>query len=387
MENIRKIFISNPKSSYKVLHNKGTCVFVSHDTLFSGRTISEILCFINAIHNKYKKLPVPIVFSFDDIELADKLSYIIFECICYSLMNDYKHLVSIYWHPKNEIWTEGISSSPLKLLNTKNKESAIKFLTKFKLDIYQKHFRRVVSGTNKENTNYLGKLLQELDSFLKFFNIIEEYRDQISEVITELVGNACEHGDSDCLLDIDITDDHLKEIKNVPQDGFYYGINIAIVNFSDILLGDGIKEKIDTNNLITDRYIELGKAYLFHKQHFSETYLYSDFCNISALQDKISGRPKHGLSGGTGLTKLIYSLQEKSDSNECYVLSGDRTILFIKDYLKYNEDSWLGFNKENNFLNGLPEKNITTDCDIFFPGTAYNLNFIMKREDEKKNDN
>ena len=255
------------------------------------------------------------------------------------------------------------------------------------MEIYQHHFRRVISGEEKGDTNYLGKLLQELDSFLKFFSIAEEYRDQISEVIAELVGNACEHGETDCLLDIDITNDHLKSVKNIPQSGKFYGINIAIVNFSNTLLGDGIKKKIEDNNFATDRYIELSHAYAYHKEHFSDEYTYADFCNISALQDKISGRPQHNLAGGTGLTKLIHSLQEKSDMDTCYVLSGDRSVLFYKEHLNYDKNDWLGFNEERNFFTATPERDVNTECYIFLPGTAYNLNFIMKREDIQNDEN
>lgn len=42
------------------------------------------------------------------------------------------------------------------------------------------------------------------------FNLSEKRIDKISTVIVELVGNAGEHGESECLIDIDITDDHTK---------------------------------------------------------------------------------------------------------------------------------------------------------------------------------
>ena len=305
LKNINKIFTSNKQSSSKLKIKKGTIVFRSNDEYFSGKTISKIINFVNTVHKKYKNLNMPLEFSFGKVKIVDKLSYILFECICYSLMKDYNHRVYIYWKPEKDILTDGVFSSPLKLLNSGTEENLNKFLKSFKMEIYQHHFRRVINGEDKTDTNYLGNLLQELDTFLKYFSITEEYRDQISEVITELVGNACEHGNTDCLLDIDITNDHLKHVKNVPQEGSFYGINIAIVNFSDILLGDQIKNKIDGDRLTMDRYISLQEAYNYHKDYFSEDYVYDDFCNLSSLQDKISGRTHHRESGGTGLTKLI----------------------------------------------------------------------------------
>lgn len=216
---------------------------------------------------------------------------------------------------------------------------------------------------------------------MKAFSIAEDYRDQISEVIIELVGNACEHGHTNCLLDIDITNDGEIAIDDIPQKGIFYGINIAIVNFSDILLGDGIKNKIEQNKLNENRYICLKQAYSYHKQFFSQDYSYADFCNISSLQDKISGRPYYNLSGGTGLTKLIHSLQEKSEVDSCYVISGQRCVRFVKNLLNYDDNKWLGFNEQKDFFKALPDKVTTVDCYIYFPGTAYNLNFVMKRED------
>lgn len=387
MRNIDKIFEANPRSSSKIELIKGQAVFECYDRILSGLTIEKIINFVNTIHKKYKKINISIVFSFGYIKLADKLSYILFECICYELINNYHHRVYIYWTPQNDILTDGVFSCPLKLLNDKRPGNQALFIKKFEMEIYQHHFRRVIDGEEKENTNYLGKLLQELDYFLKYFDITEEYRDQIAEVIAELVGNACEHGASDCLLDIDITNDHLKSIKNIPQEGIFYGINIVIVNFSKTLLGDGIKNKIETHNLSTERYVQLGKAYNYHKQFFSNEYTYDDFCNIAALQDKISGRPHHNLAGGTGLTKLIHSLQEKSDMDSCYVLSGNRCVIFDRNLLNYDNQDWLGFNTNQDFLNSLPDEKAITDCYVFLPGTAYNLNFVMKREDNQNDEN
>lgn len=376
------LFEKNTQCSSKVQMIKNGIIFERNDEIFSGLTISQIIKFINTVHNKYKKLKVPLIFSFGNVKLADKLSYIIFECICYYLMKECHHQVYLYWNPESNIFTDGVFCSPLILLNSSSSENQKKYLQIFKMDIYLRHFRKLISSDGKENTNYLGNLLQDLDSFLKVFSIVEEHREQISEVITELVGNACEHGCSDCLLDIDITRDGLIAIDNIPQDGRFYGINISLVDFSENLLGDGIKKKINNNNLTDNRYIDLKTAYNYQKKFFSADYSYTDFCNISSLQDKISGRMHYSLSGGTGLTKLIRSLQEKSHFNSYYVLSGNRCVIFLKELLNYDENNWLGFNKQKDFFKAISDTESVVGCPIFFPGTAYNLNFIMKRDEQ-----
>lgn len=387
MKNLNKLFTANSQHTYKMRLEKKYFKFEYHDALFSGDTILKIIHFVNTIHYKYKNIRFPIFFKFGEIKIADKMSYILFECICYYLIKEYHHKVFLYINPKDTIDTSGIFSSCLKLLNNNSGKNMDKFIACFKMEIYKNHFRRIIQGSEREKTNYLGNLLQELDSFLKFFNIVEDYRDEITEVIAELVGNACEHGHTDCLLDIDIADNYSKSIENNQQKKFFYGINIVIINFSSILLGDGIKEKIENNNFKEERYISLKKAYNYHKTSFTESYSYIDFCNLSSLQDKISGRTYYSLSGGTGLTKLIRSLQEKSDMNSCYVISGNRCIRFIKELLNYNKDNWLGFNQQMDFFNSLPDKTVIVPCYIYFPGTAYNLNFIMKKEDMNNENN
>lgn len=382
MRNIDLIFEANPKVNNKVTINNSKLIYRSNDKIFSGKTLTEITKFVNGINKKYKNLHIPIIFSFGNIELVDKLSYVIFECICYSLMVNYKHLVYVFWKPDYDIWTSGVFASPLKLLNEGTRKSALKYPEKFKKDTYKNHYRRVISSENKEDTNYLGDLYQQLDWFLKTYDIDEDCRDQVTEVISELVGNACEHASADCLLDIDITTDHCKTITDVQQDGTYYGINIAIVNFSSVLIGDGIKRKLSKDDLTSDRYIILNKAYKYHRGKFGTSYTENDFFNVAALQDKISGRPQQSKSGGTGLTKLIRSLQEKADNDACYFISGDRCLGFYRELLEYDNENWLPLNKERDFLSAIPDEKIFADYMFYMPGTAYNLNFIMKRKED-----
>lgn len=387
MKHLNKLFTENSAHTYKMRLDKKLFKFDYHEEIFSGNTLLKIINFVNTIHYKYKNINFPIIFNFRQVEIVDKLSYVLFECICYYLIKNFHHKIYLYIYPKDTIDTSGIFSSCLKLLIDNTGKNMSKFILCFEKEIYKNHFRRIIRGNEKKKTNYLGNLLQELDTFLKFFNIVEDYRDEITEVITELVGNACEHGHTDCLLDIDIADNYSKYIKNNQQKGIFYGINIVVINFSDILLGDGVKEKIENNNFKEERYINLKKAYNYHRTLFNENYSFMDFCNVSSLQDKISGRTYYSLSGGTGLTKLIHSLQEKSDMNSCYVISGSRCVRFIKEMLNYNKENWLGFNEQMDFFNSIPDETVIAPCYINFPGTAYNLNFIMKREDENYENN
>ena len=382
LENIKKLFENNPrKSNPKINTKKVSAEFVCLDNEFGAKQLMELISFINGLHTKYRNINMPIYICFKEVEIIDKLSYIILECICYSLMKDYRHAVAISWLPNNNILTQGVFSSPLALINNNVAKSCPKYLEKFQSEIYRYHFRKVISE-DKTDTNYLGSLQQDVFNFLSTFYIEENYKDDIVEMIGEIVGNAIEHANSQCLLDIDVTTDHSKCVESEVQDGDFYGINIVILNFSDVLFGDKIKKRIENEELDTDdRYIVLKKAYNNHKKEFDEKYNYDDFCNMASIQHKISGATCKGKAGGRGLTTLIKSLQGKSDTDNCYLISGRRIIFFEKELLEYDSDEWLGLNIEHDFINCIPDENAIYECMIYFPGTAYNLNFVLKREE------
>jgi len=385
VKNIYKLFEANDKC-IKCKMKKASCEFICSDKEFGAKQLLDVIAFINGMHHNYKGVNLPIYLHFAHVDIIDKLSYIILECICYMLIKDFHHAVSISWAPKNNILTQGVFSSPLAIINTDTAKASQKYLDKFEYEIFRYHFRKIILE-EKRDTNYLGKLQQDIYNFLSTFYIEEDYKDDIVEMIGEIVGNASEHAQSQCLLDIDVTTDHSKRIESVVQKGKFYGVNIVILNFSDTLFGDGIRKRIENNELSSsERYNLLKRAYDFHKEHFTKDYLYEDFCNIAAIQHKISGATYKGKAGGRGLTTLIKSLQDKSDSDNCYLLSGKRIVCFEKELLYYDEDEWLGFNDDKNFFTNVPDSIVTQECIVNFPGTAYNLNFILKREEDNNED-
>lgn len=341
--------------------------------MFNGSSIRKIISIVNGINKLYNSAKIPIHFYIGLVRFQDKLTYIVLECIFYHLMKYNNRDIRLYMQPINGIDVEGITSSPLMLLSSSKKEKRVEFIQKFEFEIYLRHFRRIVHYGD------IG-ILDELNYFLKFFDIEEEKRENVCEVISELISNGTEHAEGECLIDIDVTDLYNKVQENKKVTGDYYGINIVVLNLSKMLLGTQMKNKILNEKLDTDRYQNVRNAYDYHKQYFQEgRYVEEDFFNMSAFQHRISGRYNEEMTGGTGLTLLIRSLESKSDNNLCYVLSGRRILWFNQKYLEYKDD-WIGFNESNNFLSDIPDLNNITDCDIYFPGTAYNLHFIMEKK-------
>ncbi|GEM_PF-461535 len=347
----------------------------------TGYEIEQIMNIIASAEKKYRNMKFAVKIIFPEVEFIDKLTYVFFECICYYLIEEKRHPVYIGMRCADRIQTRGIKSSPLLLLQTGRKEDNYKYISKFAFDLYGYHYRRIIKGIGKERTNFLGQYGQEIDSFLKPFGISEGCRDKVVLVCTELAGNSIEHALAECLIDIDVAPGYKKVLEDGNyDDNFYYGINIAIVNFSDILLGDGIEKNIlsVSNPIPTQRYLKVAETFQKHQLLFDEQYTRVDFCNVTAFQNKISGRREIDETGGTGLPNLIKSLQEMSDTYRCYVISGDRCINFFKDTMGYSKDGWIGFNDSNDYFSDKPNADICSECLIYMPGTAYNLNFVIQ---------
>ncbi len=363
---------------------KGVIVIFISNNYFNNYTLNQIIGCINYAHNKYSLLKMPIKFVFSNMVLIDKLTYTIFECICKSLIENYGHKVSISFDFNHNITTQGIKSSPLMLLSADSKKIAqnnIKFLEKFNSEVYHLHYRKVLKYEEYSGEK-LSQIYDEVFYFQKSFNTNYNCIDKISEVVVELIGNAFEHTKSDCLVDIDIAPNYLR--KGNDLEGKFCGINISVINFSDLLLGDGIKDKMEDYALTDDndtRYSRVLEAFEYHQKHFSATYDETDFYNVSAFQHMISGRKKNYTTGGTGLTLLIKSIEERADAHSCYVLTGSRMVALLPEYLEYDDNYWLGFNEFNDYFTHIPNRAIIGRSVFFFPGTAYNLNFVMKVDD------
>ncbi len=352
---------------------KGYIIYHNRDRVFNGFSIDNLLSDIHVLRKRYPKIKMPIIINLGQIEFADKLTYVFLEIICYILIKEYGYPVVVEFKCKHNIWIEGISSSPLLLLNNTNKKSMYKYLEKFESDIYKKHYRKVM-GKNEDKED-LSKRMDDIAYFLKYLGVNEDCIDELSEVTIELAGNAWEHAEAECLIDVDVTEPYLRE----DTEGRYFGINISVVNFSEKLLGDALKDKMQNwNGVHTERYKVVEKAHKNHSNFFDELYTEEDFYNIASFQHKISGSMRKDLTGGTGLTKLISSLEKRSDSHRCYLISGNRAVWFYHQYLEYDKEGWLGFNDENDFLNRRPANGVFTQGTIYMPGTAYNLNFVIK---------
>jgi hypothetical protein len=352
----------------------GHFIFVSDEPFFDEYALAEFMAFCNRIvHGGYPK-GIPVIVQFTkEIKFEEKLMFILLECVCKYLISE-GHPVSLNMKIHPEINTHGFESSPLKLLESSTYGNTDRFKEKFSKDLFRRHYRGVFPHDAKGDD--LSIIMGDTASFQRIGNIRDEDRDMVAEVMAELLGNAQEHSMSDCLYDFDITPAYRKK----GSDKIFVGMNIVILNLSHKLLGTGLKQKLEgLSEGLPARYKQVMEALERHKIFFNSLYREEDFFNIAAFQHKISGRVDNNCTGGTGLTKLIHTLEEKSDAYDCFVQSGSRQFRFEHRYMNYNED-WIGFNDSNDFLTRPPNIGLFRDSRIYLPGTAYNLTFIMETE-------
>ena len=51
---------------------------------------------------------------------------------------------------------------------------------------------------------FLSVTMEDIINFLKHLNVEEKYSEELAEVIIEIIGNALEHSNGDCLLNINV---------------------------------------------------------------------------------------------------------------------------------------------------------------------------------------
>lgn len=372
---LEKNYIKNSKKRLFQVDGKNDEYFLNFTYKYIGakevkEIASDLLYVRRTIINKIKKLYL----VFDVLNPLDKLVYILLEVMIHELLINYKLDIEIQFKEhKININTCGLAESPLgKFINTRDRH---KFLKQFDKMISQNNFRRVIS-IEKDGMEGSSILSSEVRTFFKAFNMDEEYRNSLSLAIGELVDNVYEHANSDCLIDIDITDKTFTR-EDLGPDKLFYSVNVVVLNFSEKCLYEDLKNKFQ-NNLYEshERYDKVQDVFKNHQKGFGKRYKTDDFYILSSFQKGISGRVNETKTGGTGLSNFICELATKSEEDSCYLLTGTSGIFFRKRLLHYDNDGWIGFNKDNDFYE-LPDDDVIFHSDTFLPGTAYNFLLVF----------
>lgn len=345
---------------------------------FNSTSLVTIFSQINAITSTYGRGCKKVIFQCSGFKPRDEFAYIMLECVLYTVKFKYGYEVELLMDKMfYTVEAPGLRSSLLNYFLPFSKNDKL-LQKKYRSDLTQTHFRRIVSA---EDESEVSLFMGDLKTFLKGLSVHPEYSEEVSNVVSELVDNACEHTGTDCLADIYVSKPTYKKIG---EEGFYYVINFVVINFSEKCLYEDIKKKIENGEYPEEsRYKTLKNAYEKHKSYFHTDGSYNeiDFFNIASFQDCISGRSYESKTGGTGLTELIKSLEEHAVEHTCYVLSGEQGIEFEPKYLVYN-DGWIGFNEEKDLFEHKPAQEALLRSAVNFLGTGYNFNLIVKKDVE-----
>ncbi len=364
------------KKAKKILMQGNTVTISIGNNSFDGLQVKLLLEKLNYVIKRYGKKCKIINLISDNFCPKDKMTYIILEVIIYELINTYKKGVYLTFKEVNiNINTYGLNESLLyQLICRKIDFQVFKMAFERRSRVCLNSFRRVVKIDDAMD---ISKLMTDTKSFLKPFQIEKDDCSKIARIVSELADNACEHAKSECLIDIDVSEDY---IKKGDLDGQYYSINICGVNFSDVLLGQPLKKKIIEKQFQdSKKYEDIAKAYENHKEMFDNNYTDEHFFVLASFQDNISGREMEINTGGRGLAEIVGELEKRVDVHECYVMTGNKVVFFQPDNLEIDDNGWISFNKEKDFIKCKPSYNVTTYSDTNLCGTGYNLTLIYKR--------
>lgn len=363
-----KVVSTNHSISSSYVNNK----IRIKDNYFSIKSIYKI-----AQHFKWMKENMSICETkiiIDSDFIADQAILTLMESIIYFVINEWKFKVTYRFSIKENVLGYQIFKKSI-LFKYNNKKIIIDDYNKEynkKTAINVDHFRKVCEN-NEENRkgNFISITMDEVDTFLKCFEFDDEYRNELAEVIVEIVDNALKHSNGDCILNLNVLKNDYHKYKYV---------DVAVVVIDDIFIGKEIVEYIKKED--KSEYSEKNKivleAYENHKKFFGEKYNINSFAMISAFQKYVTTRKLSKNTGGTGLTTLINALIEKSTLNFCYAISGNTNLIFKKEFLNLNDEGLVGFNEKNNYKEMIPDQKVVSINQYDMNVNIYNLQFILK---------
>lgn len=368
---------SKRRNSVK-MNKKGEVCICCNSRHFDGSNFRALLSDIYYVIKVYGKACKKIVVAIPHFFPNDKMVYVLLESVFYTLLFVYGYevdfLVQEYTYNINSV---GFVDSALCRL-AKDGLDKNAFQKDFNNYLARNHYRKVI--VNNESDTAVSLMVTEIKTFLYRFHAREPFDKELAMMIGELVDNAFGHVQTSCLVDIDISDCDF-EYKDDDSGKKYYSVNLCIINLGEKCIYDDIKDKILNEKYINSkRYDMVKKAYYMHRNFFNKLYNENKFFMISSFQDEISGRPNETTTGGTGLPEMVKNLEEYAFDDYCYVLSGKEMLLFKKNYLNYTSQGWIGFNRENDFINHEPETEILLKSETYVPGTGYNFMLVFEGE-------
>lgn len=242
------------------------------------------------------------------------------------------------------------------------------------------HSFRWYISIKDSKTETVSIMSTELEMFLNSHHFKEDVVDNVIEIVSELVSNSMEHAKSDVIIQCFIYERAYSVLRKEECDL----IDISIVNISNVRLYTLLKNRFYKDSTTISKKVEI--AYSYHKNHFTKDYDEDCFFILSTFQNRVTTRnEKLQSTGGTGLTTFIHSIAPFVNEDYCFLISGNHYLNFDKKFLKTSGD-YVGFNKQGNYINDIPDDSIFKRINTNFRGTIYNILLdCLRSEDDENN--
>lgn len=295
----------------------------------------------------------------------------------------------------NKIHKQYHTKRPYYKKNTKSRINKSEYINNFKKNhnlpiSYRMYIESQQLVARNDMNKIITDLLEGINSLQSVKELKKDYILDIRELLLELITNVKNHTvDSDLVLQVNVSDVIKSDTKKEHK---YFAI--SFYSLSNTLLYETTKKFYDSlkkNLVISEDRKMLYKNYeeIYNKQinYFDDEYSIEHFFMLQSFQNGITSRTSSfGKSSGTGLANAIQVIMNKIDDKEgfSYVYSGEKICYFKAKSLNF-KDSICSFNEEEDYLQR-PSSNICTESPVFFPGTAYQLIFPIKKEDAYEKD-
>lgn len=388
MQNEMDLFFKNINEA-PVEIKKGSCKIIIRDASFGSVAINALAEKIKYII--YNNIKAEVKINIRSRTIADLATIVVFEYMVYYLLKSTECKVCITIMPDNLMYAKNFLTNSITYNFIKdNRNFKIKrknFIKDFESEVPMINFhryRKLLKNNNIKNET-INKTSSDVYSFLKSILSDEEYIEDCVEAIGELCSNALEHTEYDCILTIEcgIGLNKKNEERNI--------LSIVVSNVSENLFfyklrdfhKNGYKNFNVINQALVNHRLFFGKPLEIvqdiDKIKYDEEYFYI----VSAFQNGVSTRMNQEGTGGTGLLKLVYNILGKTENSFCYILTGNKVLFFIENLMNPVEDKFVGFNKNNDYLNSIPDAESLGTSAMTFGGTIFSLNLITDTEVEK----
>lgn len=368
---------------------KGSCKIIIKDASFGSVAVNALAEKIKYII--YNNIKAEVKINIRSRTIADLATIVVFEYMVYYLLKSTECKVCITIMPDNLMYAKNFLTNSITYNFIKdNRNFKIKrknFIKDFESEVPMINFhryRKLLKNNNIKNET-INKTSSDVYSFLKSILFDEEYIEDCVEAIGELCSNALEHTEYDCILTIEcgIGLNKKNEERNI--------LSIVVSNVSENLFfyklrdfhKNGYKNFNVINQALVNHRLFFGKPLEIvqdiDKIKYDEEYFYI----VSAFQNGVSTRMNQEGTGGTGLLKLVYNILGKTENSFCYILTGNKVLFFIENLMNPVEDKFVGFNKNNDYLNSIPDAESLGTSAMTFGGTIFSLNLITDTEVEK----